>query len=156
MNEGIVAAISTFVEEPDNDNQSKLLKDPNKYPDELYELPLDIALVSYLSGDPRMLDKVLQGPNTKEWQEALEYEICQLEKLETWEVVDLPQGQTAIPCSKVIRVKRGPNGETQSYRVRVVAGGHRQVEGVNYTKTFSAAAKMLTVCVVLANATHQD
>ena len=30
------------------------------------------------------------------------------------------------------------------------------MEGVNYTKTFSAAAKMPTVCVVLANATHQD
>jgi Reverse transcriptase (RNA-dependent DNA polymerase) len=37
-----------------------------------------------------------------------------------------------------------------------VAGGHRQVEGVNYMETFSAAAKMPTVQVVLANAAHQD
>ena len=54
------------------------------------------------------------------------------------------------------KVKRGPNGEVQSYRVRIVAGGHRQVEGINYTETFYAAAKMPTVCVVLANAAHQD
>jgi hypothetical protein len=40
--------------------------------------------------------------------------------------------------------------------VRIVAKGHKQVEGINYTETFSAAAKMLTVCVVLANAAHQD
>ena len=65
-------------------------------------------------------------------------------------------GQTAIPCSEVVRVKRGPNGEVQSYRVRIVARGHRQVKGINYTKTFLAAAKMPTVHVVLANAAHQD
>jgi hypothetical protein len=90
MNEGMVAAISTFI------------KDPDEYPDEPYELPPDIALVSYSSRDPRTLDKALQGPNAKNWQEALEYGICQLEKLGTWEVVDLPQGQTTIPCSEVV------------------------------------------------------
>ena len=58
--------------------------------------------------------------------------------------------------ANIAKVKRGPNGEVQSYRVRIVAGGHRQVEGVNYTETFSAAAKMPTVRVVLANAAHRD
>jgi len=55
----------------------------------------------------------------------------------------------AIPCSEVIKVKRGPNGEFLSYRVRIVAGGHRQIKGINCTETFSAAAKMPTVRVVL-------
>ena len=62
-----------------------------------------------------------------------------------WVVEDLPKGEMAIPCSKVVRVKRGPNVEIQSYRVRIVAGGHKQVEGVNYMETFLAAAKMPTV-----------
>ena len=69
---------------------------------------------------------------------------------------DLPASHTAIPCSEVVKVKRGPDGQIQSYRVRIVAGGHRQVEGVNYTETFSAAAKMPTIHVVLANAANQD
>src|ERR1700678_2272948 len=102
------------------------------------------------------LDEALRGPNTQEWLKALDYEISQLEKLGTWVVEDLPAGQTAIPCTGLTRVKRGPDGEVQSYKVRIVAGGHRQVEGVNYTKTFSAAAKMPTVRVILANATHQN
>jgi hypothetical protein len=95
--------------------------------------------------DPKMLDKALHGPNVAEWEAALKYEINQLEKLETWIVEDLPPGQTAIPCSAITCVKRGPNSKVQSYRVRIVAGGHKQVEGINYTKTFSAAAKMPTV-----------
>ena len=37
-----------------------------------------------------------------------------------------------------------------------MAGGHKQVEGVNYTEMFSAAAKMPTVCTILANPASQD
>ena len=71
-------------------------------------------------------------------------------------VEDLPNGQSAIPCSEVLKIKRGPDGEINGYRVRIVAGGHRQVEGVNYTETFSSAAKMPTVCLVLVNAAELD
>ena len=37
-----------------------------------------------------------------------------------WVVEKLPHGHTPIPCSKVIKVKHGPNGEIKSYRVRIV------------------------------------
>ena len=40
--------------------------------------------------------------------------------------------------------------------MHIVAGGHRQVKGVNYSKTFLSTAKMPTVQVVLANAATQD
>ena len=69
---------------------------------------------------------------------------------------DLPKGHNAIPCSEVLKIKRGPDGKILKYRVQILASGHRQIEGVNYTKMFSAAAKMSTVRVVLANAAKQD
>jgi Reverse transcriptase (RNA-dependent DNA polymerase) len=164
MNEGMVAAIAAFVkEDPDkledetnNNNEVNSLENLDNDLDDFYELPPNIALTGHYDTDPKTIDEALHGPNTKEWQEALEYKISQLEKLRTWEVVDLPKGETAIPWSKITRVKQGPNGEVQSYRVRIVAGGHKQIGGVNYTKTFSAAAKMPTVYVILANAAHQN
>ena len=157
-------AVTTLVDETQTDNKIEspkqvvehVLEDANKYYDESYQLLPDIALTSFAYLDPKMLDKALRGLDAKQWQEALEYEISQLEKLETWVVVDLPVGHTAILCSKVVRVKQGPDREVQSYRVRIVAGGHKQIEGVNYTEMFSAATKMPTVQVVLANAAHQD
>jgi len=154
INEGLTAAIAHCeVEGEDKKPPLEATDDVDKGFSK--SLP-DFALVGSIGPDPRTLDEVLRGPDAKHWQEALEYEISQLEKLETWEVIDLPHGHTAIPFSEVLKVKRGPDGEVQSYRVRIVAGGHRQVEGVNYTETFSAAANMPTVRVVLANTAHQD
>ena len=38
----------------------------------------------------------------------------------------------------------------------IVARGHRQVKGINYTETFSAAAKMPMVWAVSVNTAQQD
>ena len=162
MNKGLIAAVIL-----DNNIEADKVLEETVAEEEMFEdvdedfnyqynLPPDIALIGYSNRDPKTLDEALHGPNAKEWQEALDYEICQLEKLGTWIIQDLPPGQMAIPCSEVVRVKRGPTGEIQSYRVRIVARGHRQVKSVNYTKTFSTAAKMPMVHVVLTNAAHQD
>ena len=120
------------------------------------ELPPDFALIGTLGTEPKSLDDVLSGPHTKEWQTTLDYKISQLEKLGTWVIEDLPKGHNVIPCSAVLKEKCGPDGKITSYQVPIVAGGHRQVQGVNYSKTFSSTAKMPTVWVILANAATQD
>ena len=81
------------------------VKDYDEYINCFNDFPPDVALAAHFGADPKMLDKALHGPNAKEWQEALDYEINQLEKLQTWVVEDLPPGQTIIPCSEVIKVK---------------------------------------------------
>jgi hypothetical protein len=156
MNDGLVAAIAHVESESLDDNRDQPTEFPEDNEHDFTYLPPDFALLGCLHSEPQSLDEALRGPNAKEWQEALDYEIHQLEKLGTWVIKDLPPGQTAIPCSKVLKIKRGPSREIQSYRVRIVAGGQKQIEGVNYTETFSAAAKMPAVRVVLANAAEQN
>ena len=158
INNGLVAAITAIVEdtpEEDDVNDPPSIHDLVKSDDadNNYELLPDIPLMGYTHLDPKMLD---EAPNAKEWEEALKYKKNQLEKLGTWVVKDLPPGQSAILCSEVVQVKHGPDSEVQTYQVRIVAGGHRQFEGVNYTKTFSATTKMPIICIVLTNAAHQD
>ena len=153
---GMTAALALNDQSDTNSSKVETDNDDGGYFNCCYNLPPDCAMVGHTWLDPQMLDEALRGPNAKEWQAALDYEINQLQKFGTWVIEDLPKGQTAIPCSEVLLVKQGPSGEVQSYRVRIVAGGHKQVEGVNYTETFSAAAKMPTVQAVLANAAHQN
>ena len=57
----------------------------------------------------------------------------------------LLKGHNAIPCSAMFKEKHSPDSKITLYPVWIVIGGHRQVEGVNYSKTFFSAAKMPTI-----------
>ena len=88
MNEGLVAAITAIIEEhsEDDEDEGEILNAMQPEPEELdnaYELPPNIALIGYTHLDLKMLDKALHGLNAREWQDALEYEVCQLQKLGT-------------------------------------------------------------------------
>ena len=90
MHEGLVATVTTVVDLDQVFPPEEFHNDPDCYIDCFQDLPPDLALASYSGVDPKTLDKALRGPNAKEWQEALKYEISQLEKLKTWVVEDLP------------------------------------------------------------------
>ena len=75
------------------------------YFNQYYDFPPDLAMLGQCESDPKTLDEALCSLNTKEWQEALDYEISQLEKLGTWVVKNLPHGEIVIPCSEVVKVK---------------------------------------------------
>jgi hypothetical protein len=91
------------------------------------------------------LKQALNGPDAAEWQEALDYEIGQLEKLGTWEVVSTPSGANINPCHFILATKRGPNGEKLKLRARIVANGQRQQYGVDYSDTFAPTSNMSTI-----------
>ncbi|KAM3416558.1 hypothetical protein BST61_g8148 [Cercospora zeina] len=59
----------------------------------------------------------------------------------TWEVVDLPPGRKALTTKWVLKKKLGPHGELLKYKARIVARGFQQVEGYDYTETYSGVVK---------------
>jgi len=65
--------------------------------------------------------------------------------MEVWEIVKPLDGVSIIPCSEVFHVKRGVDGEVESFQARIVAGGHKQQYGENYTETIAAGAKMPSI-----------
>jgi hypothetical protein len=102
------------------------------------------------------LREALSGPDGAEWQEAVDYEISQLEKLRAWEVVTPPRHANIIPCHFVLATKRGPDGEKLKLRARLVANGQRQKEGLDYSETFAPTTNMTTIRAVLSIAAHRD
>ena len=72
MNEGLVATVTTIVDPDQIDIPGGFHNDHNDYIDCFQNFPPDLALASYSGVDPKTLDEALQGPNAKEWQEALE------------------------------------------------------------------------------------
>lgn len=82
-------------------------------------------------------------------------EIAALELNNTWSLVTLPPGKHAIGCKWIFKIKYHSNGNIERYKVRLVAKGFTQQEGLYYTETFSPVAKLATVQTLLAAASIQ-
>eukprot|EP00253_Pinus_taeda_P017407 PITA_17407 len=58
--------------------------------------------------------------------------------------------ENLLDAKGVYRTKYGPNGKVDKHKARIVAKGFSQVEGIDYTETFSPIAKMKSVRLVLS------
>lgn len=92
----------------------------------------------------------------EKWQIAMEEEIWAIEKNNTWELVDLPDGEKAICVKWVYKTKRKPNGEVDKHKARLVVKGYIQEPGIDYTEVFALVVRLDTVRTALAVAAKND
>eukprot|EP00253_Pinus_taeda_P027648 PITA_27648 len=69
---------------------------------------------------------------------------------DTWDLVPLPKGRKLVRCKWVYRTKYEPDGKVDKHKAHLVAKGFSQVEGIDYTETFSLVAKMNSIHLVLS------
>jgi len=69
---------------------------------------------------------------------------------DTWDLVPFPKGRKLVRCKWVYRTKFGPDGKVAKHKACLVAMGFSQVEGIDYTETFSPAAKMNSIRLVIS------
>ena len=96
--------------------------------------------------EPKSFVEASQNPL---WVDAMNLEVVALLENDTWEVVELPIGRTALNSKWLWKLKYKSNGEIERYKARLVAMGCAQREGVDYDETFSPVVKMVTVRCVL-------
>ena len=100
--------------------------------------------------DPRSVAEALSRPDAAEWQRAIDEELASCMEYEVWEEVDLPPGKQALPSRMVLERKRDGR-----YKARLVAGGHKQQQGLDFDETYAPVCGLRTLRMVIAVAAHE-
>ena len=79
-----------------------------------------------------------------------------LRKNHTWDMVDLPPGQSAVGCKWVYEIKTKVDGSVERYNARLVAKGFTQEYGIDYKEIFAPIARLTSVrCLIVMAAVHR-
>ena len=84
------------------------------------------------------------------WRAAMEQEYHALMHNETWTLVPPPPRVNIIDSKWVFKVKRHADGSIERYKARLVAGGFKQRQGLDYEDTFSPVVKPTTIRLLLS------
>lgn len=68
----------------------------------------------------------------------------------------MPFEKKVIGVKWIYKTKYKPNGEIQKFKARLVAKGYAQEYGIFYEEIFAPVARMETVRLMFAIATHKD
>ena len=113
-------------------------------------------LVNVLSEPPNTLQEALSRSDSKEWQAAITAELASLEKNKTWILTSLPSNRKPISSKWIFKIKTKADGTFDKYKARLVARGFTQIQGIDYTETFSPVVKLNSIKVLLALAAQHD
>ena len=86
----------------------------------------------------------------------MEEELAGLEDAGCFEVKHLPEGAHSIPSKWIFTAKTDSKGRLVRFKAGLVAGGHKQQEGVDFNETFSPTVSCDSVRLFLAlTVTHK-
>ena len=159
-----VPVIPTPISEEANDDDHETLDQVTTEPrrssrvqsaPEWYGTPvLEVMLLDH--DEPMNYEKAMMSPNSAKWLEAMKSEMGSMYENKVWTLVDLLDDQQAIENKWIFKKKTDTDGNVTVYKARLVAKGFRQLQGVDYDETFSAAAMLKYVRIMLAIAAFYD
>ncbi|GJU59362.1 retrovirus-related pol polyprotein from transposon TNT 1-94 [Tanacetum coccineum] len=101
------------------------------------------------SVEPKNIKQEMIKPS---WIDAIQEEIYEFERLKVWELVPCPDKVMLIKLKWIYKVKIDEFGGVLKNKVRLVAQGFRQEEGIDFEESFTLVARIEAICIFIANA----
>ena len=102
---------------------------------------------------PKSYDEAVASHLRPRWIAAMEKEIASLIKHDTWELVsidEVPRDRKVVKSRFVYTIKYNRDGTIERFKARFVACGYSQVEGFDYSETFSATLRSTSFRLLMA------
>jgi hypothetical protein len=93
----------------------------------------------------RTVAEALSRPDVDTWQAAFDEELAFCKKLGVWEEAHLPEAKHTLPSFFIFEMKRDGR-----YKARLVAGRHRQRQGLNFEDTYASVGSCCTMRMMMA------
>ena len=94
---------------------------------------------------PKTLSQAFRSSEREQWRAARDAEKNSLAIKNVFgPPIDLPAGKHAIPAHYVFDRKYNKDGSIKKHKIRAVADGNRQVEGLDYFETFAPCTRFAT------------
>ena len=89
------------------------------------------------------------------WVKAMDDELEQIEKNNTWELVPRPKDKNVIGTKWIFKNKLNENGGVVRNKARLVCKGYAQQEGIDFEETFAPVARLEAIRMFLALSSFQ-
>ncbi|GJY02040.1 retrovirus-related pol polyprotein from transposon TNT 1-94, partial [Tanacetum coccineum] len=128
---------------------------------------IPVQIRKQLATDPKMcmfvlIVSIVEPKNIKEamadsaWIEAMPEELHQFDRLKVWELVDKLFGKMIIKLKLLWKNKKDEDQTVIHNKVRLVAKGYAQEEGIDFEELFALVACMEAVQIFVAHAAHKS
>jgi hypothetical protein len=101
--------------------------------------------------------KVYEALDDLDWMEAMHEELNNFKRNKVWKLVEKPKEcRNVIGTKWIFKNKQDANGIVIRNKARLVAQGFSQVEGINFGETYAPVARLESIHILLAYATHHN
>ncbi|GJW92341.1 retrovirus-related pol polyprotein from transposon TNT 1-94 [Tanacetum coccineum] len=90
------------------------------------------------------------------WIESMQEELHQFDRLDVWELVDIPLCKNVINLKWLWKNKRDKENIVILNKSRLVAKGYVQKEGIDFEESFAPVARLEAVLLFIAYAAHKS
>jgi hypothetical protein len=114
----------------------------------------DILLLD--NDKPIPYTEAMMGSDYEKWLGAVESKIESMHDNQVWNLVDPIDGVRPISCKWVFKKKTDKDGNVHIYKARLVAKDFKQINGIDYDKTFLPITMLESVQILLAIVAYFD
>ena len=97
-----------------------------------------------------------EASQEEDWIRAMNEELDQIEKNNTWELVPRPENKNVIGSKWVFKNKMNEKGQVVRNKAILVYIGYAQVEGKDFVETFAPVARLEAIRMFLTYSCHKN